>query len=54
MSDAKNAMPGKRAWKKPVLKPVGKIADALKGGGGKLSPTANDTGDDRKPKGAGA
>lgn len=34
------------------LDPVGHIGDVLKGGGGKLSITTDDTGDEpRKPKG---
>ena len=30
---------------------VGHVGEVLQGGGGKLSPTSNDSGDNRKPKG---
>jgi hypothetical protein len=30
---------------------VGHVGEVLQGGGGKLSPTAADSGDNRKPKG---
>jgi hypothetical protein len=32
---------------------LGDVHELLKGGGGKLSPMAADTGDNRKPKGGG-
>lgn len=32
---------------------VGNIAEVVQGGGGKLSPTSNDSGDAGKPKGQG-
>lgn len=54
MSDDKKAVTGKRVWEAPTLQAMGKVADTIRGGGGKLSPMTNDTGDDRKPKGAGA
>ena len=42
-----------KTWEPPVVKKVGTIAEVLKGGGGKLSITAADSGDVRKPKGQG-
>jgi hypothetical protein len=51
-SDEKAPQGGKRRrWEVPVLKPVGAVSEVIAGGGGKLSPTADDTGDTRKPKG---
>jgi len=51
-SDQKAPQGGKRRpWEDPVLKPVGAVSEVIAGGGGKLSPTADDTGDNRKPKG---
>jgi hypothetical protein len=49
----RNGTPGqsRRQWQTPTLKPVGTVADVIRGGGGKLSPTFNDSGDNRKPKG---
>lgn len=44
---------GKRAWTNPSLNYVGRVGDVLQGGGGKLSPVANDPGDTRKPQGQG-
>lgn len=41
------------AWQKPSLQRVGAVGDVFKGGGGKLSLTAHDTGDVRKPSGQG-
>ena len=40
-------------WETPVLRRVGSVSDIVQmGGGGKLSATADDTGDSpRKPKG---
>jgi hypothetical protein len=52
-SEKKNAPQPVKTWEPPALKPVGTIADVLKGGGGKLSPVADDAGDLRKPKGQG-
>jgi hypothetical protein len=43
----------KKAWKKMALAYVGEAKDVVQGGTGKLSPTANDSGDVRKPKGQG-
>jgi len=40
-------------WTKPAVKPAGTLAEILKGGGGKTSVDAPDTGDVRKPKGQG-
>ncbi len=40
-----------RIWERPELKEAGNVADVLQGGGGKLSPSAHDTGDSRKPSG---
>ena len=54
MSNDKKTVTAKGAWEAPTLKAMGKVADTIRGGGGKLSPVTNDTGDDRKPKGAGA
>jgi hypothetical protein len=42
-----------KTWQRPAITEVGTIADVLKGGGGKLSPNAADTGDIRKPQGQG-
>jgi len=41
----------KQAWSAPVLSYVGHVGDVLQGGGGKLSPTTADSGDNRKPSG---
>jgi hypothetical protein len=38
-------------WERPTLKTVGTVGEILRGGGGKLSLVADDTGDIRKPKG---
>ena len=44
----------RRQWVSPVVKLVGTIAEVLKGGGGKLSVSADDSGDPpRKPRGQG-
>lgn len=43
----------RRPWEQPDVKPVGSVAEVLRGGGGKLSITAADTGDANKPKGQG-
>jgi hypothetical protein len=37
-------------WEPPTLKVVGAVADVLKGGGGKDSPSPADPGEVRKPK----
>lgn len=42
-----------RRWKAPELRSVGTVGEVLQGGGGKLSVTADDPGDIRKPKGQG-
>jgi len=41
----------KSTWEEPSLRKVGSVGDVLRGGGGKMSITTNDTGDVRKPKG---
>ena len=41
----------KRAWEPMKLTDIGSVAEVVQGGGGKLSITANDTGDVRKPSG---
>lgn len=41
----------RRRWERPAIRTVGTIGEVLHGGGGKLSPTDNDPGDNRKPKG---
>jgi hypothetical protein len=40
-------------WKRPEIRLVGDVAKVVRGGGGKLSPTADDPGDYRKPSGQG-
>ena len=52
MSETNNK-PTKPDWVPPAIKDAGTIASILKGGGGKLSIQATDTGDTRKPKGSG-
>jgi hypothetical protein len=47
------AKPGAQ-WVRPQLTFVGNIGEVLQGGGGKLSLTANDPGDSRKPSGVGS
>jgi hypothetical protein len=41
------------AWEKPTIQRVGDVGAIFKGGGGKLSITLADSGDNRKPKGQG-
>ena len=43
----------KKAWKTMTLAYVGEAKDVVQGGGGKLSKTAGDSGDSRKPPGGG-
>jgi hypothetical protein len=43
----------RRPWERPEVKAVGSVSDVLRGGGGKLSVSAADTGDVNKPKGQG-
>lgn len=43
----------KQPWSPPTVKNVGTVGEVLQGGGGKLSPTQEDSGDNRKPKGQG-
>jgi len=40
-------------WEEPSLRKVGSVGEVLRGGGGKLSITADDMGDVGKPKGRG-
>jgi hypothetical protein len=47
------AVKGRRSWETPELKSVGTVGAILKGGGGKLTPSPNDPGEIRKPKGGG-
>jgi hypothetical protein len=59
MGSAKQTGPGgnntgKRAWEQPTLTYVGNVGAVLQGGGGKLTPSPNDPGEVRKPKGNGA
>ena len=49
----KRDVPRKQRWTRPTLKYVGIGGDVLLGGGGKMSPSASDTGDSRKPPGLG-
>jgi hypothetical protein len=41
----------RETWEPMKASDVGHVGEVLQGGGGKLSPTAEDTGDIRKPKG---
>jgi len=41
----------RKPWSSPMLRHVGRIGDVLQGGGGKLSPVIEDSGDTRKPPG---
>lgn len=47
------ALPKRRVWQSPAMITIGTISEVLKGGGGKLSPHAFDSGDIRKPSGHG-
>lgn len=38
----------KRKWTRPALRPAGTVGDLLQGGGGKMSPSPKDPGEDRK------
>ena len=52
MSNKAKQQPAKKTWETPRLREVGTIGQVLRGGGGKLSIQADDTGDSpRKPKG---
>ena len=42
-----------KVWEPMRVTPAGTVAEVLRGGGGKLSIMAADTGDVRKPKGQG-
>ena len=43
----------RQSWEPIKMTYVGDMADVVQGGGGKLSLTASDTGDIRKPRGQG-
>ncbi len=45
--------PARKRWERPTLTSVGHVGKVLQGGGGKLTPSPNDPGDIRKPKGSG-
>jgi hypothetical protein len=42
---------GKQKWEPVKLEDVGHVAEVVQGGGGKLTPVSQDTGDIRKPPG---
>lgn len=44
---------GHRSWEPMTLTYVGEVGEVLRGGGGKLSPTPGDPGDNFKPPGQG-
>ncbi len=48
----KPAVP-KRRWEKPMLTYVGNAGEVLQSGGGKMSPTGGDPGENRKESGSG-
>lgn len=50
---AKPVAASRATWEKPSLQRVGNVGEVFLGGGGKLSITADDSGDTRKPKGSG-
>lgn len=41
----------RKDWEPMEMKDVGHVGEVLQGGGGKLSPPTDDSGDNRKPKG---
>jgi len=43
----------KKSWRTPMLCEVGRLAQIVRRGGGKLTPSPNDPGEPRKPKGGG-
>jgi hypothetical protein len=43
--------PSKRPWIRPALRPAGTVGELLQGGGGKLSPSPKDSGEERKVPG---
>lgn len=53
MDQGQEAGQAKQRWETPRLIPLGKVADVVLGGGGKLSVTGGDPGDARKPNVAG-
>lgn len=52
-SEPKEPVAPKRPWEKPTLTYVGHAGDVLQSGGGKLSPTGGDPGENRKESGSG-
>ncbi len=53
-NDSKAKEADKKEWEEPTLRKVGTVGEVLRGGGGKLSVMADDSGDaPRKPKGQG-
>jgi len=46
-------MAEKRSWEPMTVRFVGRVSEILRGGGGKLSASAGDPGDSRKPTGSG-
>jgi hypothetical protein len=46
-------MEEKRSWEPMTVRFVGRVSDVVKGGGGKLSASTGDPGDNRKPSGSG-
>lgn len=40
------------SWTPMHMRPLGTVAEVVRGGGGKLTPPFNDPGEPRKPKGA--
>ena len=52
--DKSAGLQARRPWVSPQLQTIGEIAEILKGGGGKLSPSPGDPGEPRKPTGGGA
>jgi hypothetical protein len=50
MKKEKDTREGKLRWSKPSVKYVGNVGSVLKGGGGKLSPTGGDPGENRVEK----
>src|SRR5204863_7363650 len=47
------SMAEKRSWEPMTVRFVGRVSEILRGGGGKLSASAGDPGDSRKPTGSG-
>lgn len=57
MANTKNDDPpkeiAKRAWRKPEFKKLGRLQDIVHQGGGKLTATGGDPGENRKQSGSG-